>query len=152
MVTLSHTEIYQRTRGLLRGLRRTPAHTLTHTHTQAEWKPSHHFKSLFICHFSCPASSSPLSFFLSSHVISLILLCAPSLHRLSCYLFRPYFFPLPLFFINFWLSLASIPGGVVWNARHFWATAKQMQAPLLSPTVLNILSLQMGGRVSVVLL
>lgn len=41
---------------------------------------------------------------------------------------------LPLFFINFWLSLASIPGGVVWNVRHFWATAKQMQAPRVCPT------------------
>lgn len=41
---------------------------------------------------------------------------------------------LPLFFINFWLSLDSIPGGVVWNVRHFWETAKQMQTPRVCPT------------------
>lgn len=104
----------------------------THIYTQPEWKRSHHLNFL-IWAVRPPPPLHYLSFCLLMSSTSFFVAL---LHFTdSCYLLHLYFFSLPLFFINFWLSLASIPGGVVWNARHFWATAKQMQAPLLSPMI-----------------
>lgn len=120
-----------RTLGLLRGLRRTPAHTLTHT---SRMENITSFKSIsFLILAVQPPPLHYLSFCLLMSCTSFFFVL-PHFND-SCYLLHPYFFPLPLFFINFWLSLACIPAGVVWNARHFWVTAKQMQAPLLRPMI-----------------
>lgn len=110
-------------------------HTQTYIHTCSRQTGKHHIiiQTGSLSHLSCRTSFSRQSFSLPLHVSEPIALSSITLtHSVPApFLLSSWF---ALFFINFWLSVASSPRGLVCNARHFWVGAKQMRAPLLRPS------------------
>lgn len=99
---------------------RVPLGPWVNPHTHSMQTEKHHIiiQTGSLSHLSCRTSFSRQSFSLSLHVSKPIALSSITLtHSVPApFLLSSWF---ALFFINFWLSEASGPGGMVCNARHF---------------------------------